>query len=197
MFTSRAEYRLMLREDNADLRLTAVGHDLGLVDADTLKDSQERHEQIHAEIKRIGQTVIKPAPAVNQYLKSCGTPTIDNGLHLAQLLKRAELDYDAVARLAPPDPPLPGRVTRQVEIEIKYEGYIRRQLQEIEKFKHLELIKLPDELDYKTVHGLSSEIRDKLAAIRPTSLGQASRIEGMTPAAISVLMVHLRLWKNR
>ncbi len=197
MFTSRAEYRLMLREDNADLRLTAVGHDLGLVDADTLKDNQERHEQIHAEIKRIRQTVIKPAPAVNQYLKSCGTPTINNGLHLAQLLKRAELDYDAVARLAPPDPPLPDRVTRQVEIEIKYQGYIRRQLQEIEKFKHLEQIKLPDELDYHTVHGLSSEIRDKLAAIRPTSLGQASRIEGMTPAAISVLMVHLRLWKNR
>ena len=197
MFTSRAEYRLMLREDNADLRLTEIGHELGLQSADTLKANRERKAQIQAEIQRIKQAVIKPLPAVNAYLEERGTPPIDNGIHLVQLLKRAELDYDAVARLSPAEIPPTERVARQVEIEIKYEGYIRRQLQEIDKFRHLEQIKLPEAIDYAIVHGLSSELKEKLAAVHPASLGQASRIEGMTPAAISVLMVHLRLWKNR
>ena len=197
MFTSRAEYRLMLREDNADLRLVEIGHALGLVDADTVKDNRERKARIEAEIQRVKRTVIKPRTEVNAYLEKRRTPTIANGVHLDQLLKRAELDYVAVERLAPAVPPPDWRVARQVEIEIKYEGYIHRQLQEIEKFRHLESIKLPPELDYTAVHGLSSEIREKLAAVRPASLGQASRIEGMTPAAISVLMVFLRTWKSR
>ena len=196
MFTSRAEYRLMLREDNADLRLTEIGHELGLQSADTLKANRERKAQIQDEIQRIKQAVIKPLPAVNAYLEQRGTPPIDNGVHLVQLLKRAELGYDAVAQLSPAETPPSERVARQVEIEIKYEGYIRRQLQEIDKFRHLEQIKLPEAIDYTTVHGLSSELKEKLAAVHPASLGQASRIEGMTPAAISVLMVHLRLWKN-
>jgi tRNA uridine 5-carboxymethylaminomethyl modification enzyme len=197
MFTSRAEYRLMLREDNADLRLSEIGHELGLVDADTLRDNRERKSQIQAEIQRIRQTVIKPLPAVNAHLEARGTPPIDNGIHLIQLLKRAELDYDTVAALAPSEAPLKATVTRQVEIEVKYEGYIQRQLQEIDKFKHLEQIRLPETIDYATVHGLSAELKEKLGAVRPTSLGQASRIAGMTPAAISVLMVHLRIWKHR
>ena len=197
MFTSRAEYRLMLREDNADLRLTEIGHELGLQSADTLKANRERKAQIQTEIQRIKQAVIKPLPAVNAYLEERGTPPIDNGIHLVQLLKRAELDYDAVAKLSPAETPPTERVARQVEIEIKYEGYIRRQLQEIEKFRHLEQVKLPEAIDYTIVHGLSSELKEKLSAVHPASLGQASRIEGMTPAAISVLMVHLRLWKNR
>ena len=197
MFTSRAEYRLMLREDNADLRLTEIGYELGLLGADTVKANRERKNQIQAEIQRIKQTVIKPLPAVNAYLEQRGTPPIDNGIHLVQLLKRAELDYDIVASLSPAESPPAERVIRQVEIEIKYEGYIQRQLQEIDKFRHLEQIKLPEGLDFDTVHGLSSELKEKLAAVRPASLGQASRIEGMTPAAISVLMVHLRLWKSR
>ena len=197
MFTSRAEYRLMLREDNADLRLTEIGHELGLQSADTLKANRERKAQIQTEIQRIKQAVIKPLPAVNAYLEERGTPPIDNGIHLVQLLKRAELDYDAVAKLSPAETPPTERVARQVEIEIKYEGYIRRQLQEIDKFRHLEQVKLPEAIDYTIVHGLSSELKEKLSAVHPTSLGQASRIEGMTPAAISVLMVHLRLWKNR
>ncbi|MGD9309140.1 MAG: tRNA uridine-5-carboxymethylaminomethyl(34) synthesis enzyme MnmG [Desulfosarcina sp.] len=196
MFTSRAEYRLILREDNADLRLAAIGHGLGLVDADTLKDNRERRIQIRDEIDRIKRTVIKPQPAVNAYLKRCASPTIDNGIVLSQLLKRAELDYDTVVQLAPAEQQPPASVARQVEIEIKYEGYIKRQHREIEKFKHLEQIKLPDDLNYTAVHGLSSELKEKLSAVRPASLGQASRIEGMTPAAISVLMVYLRLWKN-
>ena len=197
MFTSRAEYRLMLREDNADLRLTEIGHGLGLVDADTLKDLRDRKAAIADELARIKKTVVKPLPEVNAYLETCGTPPIDNGVHLAQLLKRAELTYGAVNRLSPADPPPAETVARQVEIEIKYEGYIQRQLQEIERFRHLEQIKLPDELDYDEVHGLSSELKEKLSAVRPTSLGQASRIDGITPAAISVLMVYLRLWKAK
>lgn len=197
MFTSRAEYRLMLREDNADLRLSEIGHALGLVDADTVRVHRACKEAIQAEIQRLKQTVVKPLPAVNTYLESRKTPPIDNGIQLVQLLKRAELDYDVVDRLAPAEHPLDPRVTRQVAIEIKYEGYIQRQLQEVEKFRHLEQIKLPEGIDYGTVHGLSSELKEKLTAVRPASLGQASRIEGITPAALSVLMVHLRIWKNR
>lgn len=191
MFTSRAEYRLMLREDNADLRLTEIGYELGLVDAETVKNNRERKDQIAAEIKRVKATVVKPVPEVNAYLTAQGTPSIDNGVHLSQLLKRAELNYDAVDKLAPPAPPLSTSVRQQVEIEIKYEGYIQRQLQEVSKFRHLEQIRLPDDIDYHSLHGLSIEIREKLTAVRPVSLGQASRIEGVTPAAISVLMVHL------
>ncbi|GAB6907547.1 glucose-inhibited cell-division protein [Desulfosarcina cetonica] len=197
MFTSRAEYRLMLREDNADLRLSEIGHDLGIVDADTVKILRDRKAEIAAEIERIKKTVIKPLPEVNAYLASRQTPAIDSGIHLAQLLKRAELDYQAVDTLAPVDPPLDERVTRQVEIETKYEGYIQRQLQEIEKFRHLEHIKLPEDADYATVHGLSSELKEKLSAVRPASLGQASRIEGITPAALSVLIIYLRIWRER
>ncbi len=197
MFTSRAEYRLMLREDNADLRLAEIGNALGLVDADTIKENRDRRACIEAEIQRVKQTVIRPLPDVNAYLAEKGTPPIDSGVHLSQLLKRAELDYDAVATLAPPDGPQVEPVTRQVEIEIKYEGYIQRQRQEVDRFRHLEQIKLPETMDYDRIHGLSNELREKLSAVRPASLGQASRIEGMTPAAISVLMVHLRMWKHR
>ncbi|MDL2269022.1 tRNA uridine-5-carboxymethylaminomethyl(34) synthesis enzyme MnmG [Desulfosarcina sp. OttesenSCG-928-A07] len=197
MFTSRAEYRLMLREDNADFRLSEIGHDLGIVDGDTIAALRKRRTQIQTEIHRIKKTVIKPLPEVNDYLSSRQSPAIDNGTHLDQLLKRAEMDYTLVTALAPTDPPLPDAVIAQVEIEIKYEGYIRRQLQDIEKFRHLEKMTLPEDIDYRVINGLSSELKDKLTAVRPASLGQASRIEGITPAALSVLMMHLRLWKNR
>ncbi len=192
MFTSRAEYRLMLREDNADLRLLAIGHELGLISAQAHQDAIERKRQIADEIARVRRTVIKPLPEVNQYLESRGTNPIANGVHLDQLVKRAELDYSAVDRLAPGPQPLDERVTRQVEIEIKYEGYIQRQLAEIERFKNLEQIRLPEDFDYRQVHGLSNELKEKLSTIRPSSLGQASRISGITPAAVSVIMVALR-----
>ncbi len=192
MFTSRAEYRLMLREDNADLRLLAIGHELGLISGQAHQDAIERKRRIADEIARVRRTVIKPLPEVNQYLESRGTNPIANGVHLDQLVKRAELDYSAVDRLAPGPEPLDERVTRQVEIEIKYEGYIQRQLAEIERFKHLEQIRLPEDFDYRQVHGLSNELKEKLSTIRPSSLGQASRISGMTPAAVSVIMVALR-----
>lgn len=192
MFTSRAEYRLLLREDNADLRLTEAGHELGLVDSDTLKDVSERKKQLCKEINRIRGVVIKPVAEVNQYLQDHKSNPIDNGVHLDQLLKRSELDYDIVTTFAPNDAKLNSRVVRQVEIDVKYDGYIKKQLKEIEKFIALETKKIPKGFDFNAVHGLSNELKEKLSAIRPVSLGQASRVDGITPAAISVLMIALK-----
>jgi tRNA uridine 5-carboxymethylaminomethyl modification enzyme len=193
MFTSRAEYRLMLREDNADLRLMQIGNSLGLIDDDTLKDVHERQQQIAAEIKRIKGVVIKPSKETNTYLLNQGTGVLKDGIYLDRLLKRTELSYHAVQALAPGPNPVSGNVAKQVEIEIKYEGYIHRQMREIEKFSHLEKMKIPAAFDYDAVHGLSNELKEKLSAIQPASLGQASRVEGITPAAISVLMIALKL----
>jgi tRNA uridine 5-carboxymethylaminomethyl modification enzyme len=192
MFTSRAEYRLILREDNADFRLMQTGHELGLVSAETLKSMQDRKRAIQDEIQRVRRSVIKPLAAVNEFLESRTSAPIAQGISLDQLLKRAELDYQAVKALAPSPARIDPRVARQVEIEIKYEGYIKRQMSEIERFKHLERIRLPEDFDYHAVHGLSNELKEKLSAVRPASLGQASRISGITPAAISVLMVALK-----
>jgi tRNA uridine 5-carboxymethylaminomethyl modification enzyme len=192
MFTSRAEYRLTLREDNADLRLMEIGRELGLVSEEAADKLREHRRQIETELGRVRTTVVKPSAEVNTYLKARGTRPLTTGAHLDQLLKRAELDYGAVTALAPPEAPIGARAARQVEIEVKYEGYIERQQGEIEKFKHLESIALPEEMDYGAIHGLSNELRGKLEEIRPVTLGQASRIPGMTPAAISVLMVALK-----
>ncbi|MCD6184465.1 MAG: tRNA uridine-5-carboxymethylaminomethyl(34) synthesis enzyme MnmG [Deltaproteobacteria bacterium] len=192
MFTSRAEYRLMLREDNADLRLMKKGHELGLIDDNTLKDIKSRKEEIEKEIKRIKGIVVKPEKKTNDYLVSRGTKPVNNGIYLDQLLKRAELDYNTVETLAKSKHTLDSKITRQVEIEIKYEGYIKRQFQEIDKFKSLEKMKIPNNIDYNIVHGLSNELKSKLTKIRPVSLGQASRIDGITPAAISVLMIAIK-----
>jgi tRNA uridine 5-carboxymethylaminomethyl modification enzyme len=192
MFTSRAEYRLMLREDNADLRLMETGHALGLIDRTAVADVRERKQSIREELRRVRRTVIRPTAEVNAYLVRRQTSPLKSGIDLARLLKRAELDYETVAALAPPPKAVDTRVARQVEIEIKYEGYIQRQLREIERFKNLEDQRIPDGFAFGQVHGLSSELKEKLARIRPVSLGQASRIAGITPAALSVLMVALR-----
>lgn len=192
MFTSRAEYRLMLREDNADLRLSEKGYELGLIDEATLQDIKARKEQIQAEIKRVRSVVVKPTPQTNAYLERRGSNPIKNGIYLDQLLKRAEIDYSAVEALVPSPEKISAKVAQQVEIEIKYEGYIKRQLQEIEKFKNLENIKIPEGFDFTAIHGLSNELRGKLSAVKPLSLGQASRIDGMTPAALSILMITLK-----
>jgi tRNA uridine 5-carboxymethylaminomethyl modification enzyme len=192
MFTSRAEYRLMLREDNADLRLMEKGHELGLIDSDTVKEMHERKKQITKEIKRVKKTVLKPTAALNDYLAQHDTPPIKNGIHLNQLLKRTQLKYDLVSCFAPSPDSIDTRVIEQVEIEIKYEGYIKRQLKGIERFKDMEQMRIPTDFDFQTVYGLSNEIKEKLIAIRPASLGQASRIEGITPVAISVLMISLK-----
>jgi len=192
MFTSRAEYRLMLREDNADLRLMSLGHELGLIDNDTLKDVNERKKQIEDEINRIKKTIIKPLASVNQYLESRNTIPINNGIYMDQILKRSEMDYKDVEILAPAPAPVPLKIARQVVIETKYEGYIQRQIREIEKFKNLENVKIPEDFDYTKVHGLSNELCEKLSSVRPASLGRSSRIEGMTPSAIAVIMIGIK-----
>lgn len=193
MFTSRAEYRLMLREDNADLRLVDKGHALGLISNDRKREVAERRRQIEAEINRVRKTVIKPSEKVNAYLSERGTQPITGSIPLDQLLKRTELDYGMVASFAAPPAPIDTKVSRQVEIEIKYEGYIRKQMKEIEKFKDLEKILIPEYLDYSCVHGLSNELKAKLSSVKPKSLGQASRLDGITPAALSVLMIAIKM----
>lgn len=192
MFTSRAEYRLMLREDNADLRLSEKALELGLVDKETVAILQDYKRQIADETRRIQKRALKPTAATNAYLESRGQKPLTSGLQLDQLLKRSGITYDDIVELAPPDTPLPDRVRQQVEIQIKYEGYIDKQLREIAKFKNLEHMKIPPGFDYNAVHGLSNELKEKLSRIAPASLGQASRIDGITPAALSVLMVALK-----
>jgi len=192
MFTSRAEYRLMLREDNADLRLMEKGHALGLIDDITVKEIRKRKQRIFSEMGRIKDTVVKPTDDVNRYLDARGTNRIKSGIPLDRLLKRVELDYDAVDALAPPDSELDGKTRQQVELEIKYEGYIKRQIEEIRRFKDLESTRIPDGFDFNRVHGLSNELKEKLAGIHPESLGQASRIDGITPVAISAIMIALK-----
>ncbi|MEW6673406.1 MAG: tRNA uridine-5-carboxymethylaminomethyl(34) synthesis enzyme MnmG [Thermodesulfobacteriota bacterium] len=196
MFTSRAEYRLMLREDNADLRLMDKGYALGLIARGRVLEVAERKKQIDAEISRVRKTVIKPTEEVNAYLAQKGTQPITSGTPLDQLLKRTELDYGLVEAFAKRDDYIDKKTSRQVEIEIKYEGYIQKQLKEIDKFKNLEKNFIPDEFDYMNVHGLSNELKSKLSSIKPKSLGQASRIDGMTPAALSVLMIALKIYEK-
>ncbi len=197
MFTSRAEYRLLLREDNADLRLAEKGYEYGLIPKDRLELCRQIAKQTQEEIKRVKKAVVKPDPNVNQILKAHQSNPITTGVKLEQLLKRAELSYETLKTVSPPPVPLDTRTQRQVEIEIKYEGYIKRQVKEIKKFKDLERIRIPDEFDYSKAHGLSNEIREKLERIRPASLGQASRTDGMTPAAISVLMVAIAAFRKQ
>ena len=197
MFTSRAEYRLMLREDNADLRLFEIGHGLGLIDETALAEMKDRKRRIAEEIDRVKSTVVPPSEKVNAYLEDHQTTAIRNGVYLDQLLKRTQLDYDVVDFAAKSPDFISQNVKKQVEIEIKYEGYIQRQQKEIERFKDLERIRIPVDFDFSQVHGLSNELKEKFRSVRPASLGQASRIDGVTPAAISVMMVALKAFETR
>jgi tRNA uridine 5-carboxymethylaminomethyl modification enzyme len=192
MFTSRAEYRLLLREDNADQRLMERGNELGLIDDETLKGMKERHREISTGVHRIKSTVITPSKKVNDYLLKMGSSPIKNAATLDQILKRPELSYKDIATLDGQPKEIDEGIAHQVEIEIKYEGYIQRQLRDVERFKNNERIRIPPGFDYTKVHGLSNELREKLSSIRPISLGQASRIPGITPAAITVIMIYLK-----
>jgi len=174
------------------LRLMGIGHELGLIDDTTLKDLRTRKEQIDREIQRVKQTIVKPTAKVNTYLESRDTKPIRHGVRLDQLLKRTELDYRAVDILAKSSDTISDAIAHQVEIEIKYEGYILKQLREIERFQNLERIKIPQDFDFSNIHSLSNELKEKLSKVKPVSLGQVSRIDGITPTAISVLMVALK-----
>ena len=194
MFTSRAEYRLELREDNADLRLTELGRQIGLVDDDAYRRFQTKAAQIQSERTRLHRTVLKPTPDrlnATDFVDILETGELKKPTSLAELLKRPALRYEQIARLAPPQDALPPAVKEQVEIQIKYDGYIQRQQRQIHQFKKLENFRIPEAFDYADVPGLKTEAREKLTRIRPASIGQASRLPGVSPADISILTVML------
>jgi tRNA uridine 5-carboxymethylaminomethyl modification enzyme len=190
MFTSRAEYRLLLRSDNADLRLREKGHAIGLVRAPEYDRFLTKQAQIAAEVARLDSTKVHPTPAVNDVLGELGSAPLKSVLTLADLLRRPEIEYRMLTRFGLPAVALPSAVTEQVTIQVKYQGYIERQQAQAARFKKLETKPLASDLDYNTIGGLSAEVREKLNAVRPTSLGQASRISGITPAAIAILDVY-------
>ena len=192
MMTSRSEYRLICRQDNADSRLMPLGHEVGLISDDRLSAMKTRQEQIKNEIHRLEKTIAPPNDKTNDFLTSHGTaPIALRGASLADLLRRPELCYDHLAEIDPAPPALPRPVTEQVEIEIKYEGYIRRQLKDIEEQRRLEDSPLPPDIDYLSIRTLRTEARQKLQAVRPETLGQAGRISGVSPADVGALMVYL------
>lgn len=196
IFTSRAEYRLLLREDNADLRLLEKGYELGFHSRDTYQDLLERRRAIESELGRLRRTHIRPSSEVNAMLTAKASPPLNEAISLDKLLKRPELGYRDLEGISSCPDHLDERVKEQVEVECKYEGYLRRQEAEVNKFRQLERVLLPQDFDYENIPGLSNEIRQKLKSIRPTSLGQASRISGMTPAALSILLVVVKRCSN-
>ena len=192
LFTSRAEYRLLLREDNADLRLTQWGHELGLVDQEAVMRLHEKERLLLEEEARLARRRLVPSPAVNEELTSRGTAALKEPTPILSLVKRPQLDLATLYRLTGEEPPVPAEVVEQLEIRHKYEGYIRRQEESAAKFAQGEGRRIPPDFDYDRVPGLSLEVREKLVAVRPRSLGQAARISGVTPAALAILMVYLK-----
>ncbi|MEK6545602.1 MAG: tRNA uridine-5-carboxymethylaminomethyl(34) synthesis enzyme MnmG, partial [Nitrospinota bacterium] len=197
MFTSRAEYRLILRQDNADLRLREKGYKAGLVKEEEFVKFVEKRDGIKSEIDRLGKTVLKPSEDVNDKLREVGTNIINEPLTLLELLRRPEIKYDDLLKLQPSVFSLqPYGVREQVEIQVKYEGYINRELLNVERFKRLEEKGIPPEVNFENIPGLSNEVKEKLSKVRPISIGQASRISGVTPSAISILMIYLEQLKR-
>ena len=191
MMTSRAEYRLLLRQDNADLRLRKKGWEVGLIDDETYHKLQEKEHRIQEEIERVEHATVGGSAEVQSLLESLNSTLLKSGTTIAELIRRPELNYKVLAPIDKERPELPEDVCEQVEINIKYDGYIRRQMKQVEQFKKLEQKKLPEDIDYEDVGSLRIEARQKLEAYRPVSIGQASRISGVSPADISVLLVYL------
>lgn len=191
MMTSRAEYRLLLRQDNADLRLRKKGWEVGLIDDETYHKLQEKERRIQEEIERVEHATVGGSAEVQRLLESLNSTLLKSGTTIAELIRRPELNYKVLAPIDKERPEIPEDVCEQVEINIKYDGYIRRQMKQVEQFKKLEQKKLPEDIDYEDVGSLRIEARQKLEAYRPVSIGQASRISGVSPADISVLLVYL------
>ncbi len=191
MMTSRSEYRLTLRQDNADLRLTPKGHDIGLISDERYERFLNKKKAIENEVERLRNTSIKPTTKVNSILESLNSSKLETGVKLSDLIKRSELNYSNLKEIDENRPNLPDSVVEETEIEIKYEGYIKLQLEQIEEFKRLEEKKLSMDIDYESIKGLSLEARQKLNKQKPLSVGQASRISGVSPADISVLLIYL------
>ena len=196
MMTSRAEYRLLLRQDNADMRLREKGYSLGLISEEEIRKTREKRESIEKEVERMGNTYIGANEKNNAVLNRLGSSPIQSGISLLELCKRPECNYKNLEELDPERPSLSASICEEVEIEIKYEGYIKRQIQQVEAFKKLERKKLPKEIDYQNMQNLRLEARQKLDKIRPENIGMASRISGVSPADISVLLVYLERYRK-
>ncbi|EIJ80151.1 tRNA uridine 5-carboxymethylaminomethyl modification enzyme GidA [Bacillus methanolicus PB1] len=191
LLTSRAEYRLLLRHDNADLRLTELGYQIGLISEERYRKFIEKKEAIEAEKKRLNSIIIKPANEVQELVRSLGGSELKDGIRASDLLKRPEMIYEHIEMLAPNEIELDSEVKEQVEIQIKYEGYIEKSLQQVERLKKMEDKKIPEDIDYDAITGLATEARQKLKEVRPLSIAQASRISGVNPADISILLVYI------
>ena len=191
MMTSRSEYRLLLRQDNADLRLTDIGREIGLVGDEKYARFVKKREQIEAECRRVQATSVPLSDELQALLVSRETSPLKSGVKLEELLKRPQLDYACLAPFDPTRPDYPPEVFEQVEIELKYEGYIKRQQAQIREMRRLESKQIPEDICYDKIDGLRLEAREKLGKIRPQNVGQASRISGVSPADISVLLIYL------
>ena len=191
MMTSRSEYRLLLRQDNADERLMPIGHKLGLISEETYSAYLKREEQKNAEIERLNTVFLAPGEEINALLESAGTAPLTTGIRMSELIKRPQVSYDMLAPFDKERPPLSHSVREKVEVEIKYEGYIARQRAQVNEMLRLEGKKIPENIDYNDVYGLRLEAREKLNKVRPADIGQASRISGVSPADVSVLLIYL------
>ncbi|MEQ2527908.1 tRNA uridine-5-carboxymethylaminomethyl(34) synthesis enzyme MnmG [Bacillaceae bacterium CLA-AA-H227] len=191
LLTSRAEYRLLLRHDNADLRLTEIGHQVGLISEERYQKFLAKKAAVEAEKERLQSIIIKPKPEVQELIKSQGGSELKDGIKAIDLLKRPEMSYEHIAQIVPSEVKLDEEVTEQVEIQVKYEGYIEKSLQQVERLKKMENKKIPTDIDYDAIPSLASEARQKLKKVLPLSIAQASRISGVNPADISILLVYL------
>ena len=197
MMTSRSEYRLLLRQDNADQRLTPIGHAIGLISDERLAAVNAKYEAVRREIRRLTSHGVPPTPELNEFLTGRGTTPVSDGAPLIALLRRPQIRYEDLRPFDPDMPDLPEDVTEQVEISVKYEGYIQRQDQDVKELQRLEQRVLPGDIDYHAIQGLRLEAREKLSAIRPLNLGQAGRISGVSPADVAALMIHLERTDNK
>lgn len=195
LLTSRAEYRLLLRHDNADLRLTEIGHKIGMISEERFAKFKLKKEQVESEIARLREVIIKPNETTQAVIRSVGGTELKDGIRAADLLKRTEMHYDLVASLTPPDIELNEEVKEQIEIQLKYEGYIQKALNQVEKLHKMESKKIPENIDYDAISGLATEARQKLKQVRPLTIAQASRISGVNPADISILLVYIEQGK--
>ena len=193
IMTGRAEYRLLLRQDNADLRLAQIGYDAGLLPRERYQYVEAKRQGVEAELKRLGSTWLRPSDnGINDRLAEQGLPPLHDGVNALQFLRRPQVSYALVSTLVPPPEPLTRDVAEQVQIEAKYAGYIKKQRVEVARFRRLEDRRIPANLDYEALTGLRTEAREKLAYVRPATVGQATRLAGVNPADISVLLVHLK-----